>query len=68
MSKTLADALAGLPRSPIDVLDLFAPALGAGAAEAAAEGMADPALSEAVAARMAEIAARRAQEPQPDGR
>ena len=68
MSKTLADALAGLPGSPIDVMDLFAQALGAGAAEAAAEGMADPALSEAVAARMAEIAARRAQEPQPDGR
>ena len=68
MSKTVADALAGLPGSPIDVRDLFAQALGAGAAEAAAEGMADPALSEAVAARMAEIAARRAQEPQPDGR
>ena len=67
MSKTLADTLAGLPGGPADIMDLFAQALCAGAAEAAAEGMADPALSEAVAARMAEIAARRAPEPQPDG-
>lgn len=68
MSKTLADTLAGLPGGPADIMDLFAQALGAGAAEAAAEGLADPALSEAVAARMAEIAARRAPEAQPDGR
>lgn len=68
MSKTLADTLAGLPGGPADIMDLFAQALGAGVMEAAAEGLADPALSEAVAARMAEITARRAPGPQPDGR